>query len=66
MKNSNKYQQRAVKSEKIPINSNRERKNSEKIELKFCTNATFQKSGVLGEVLGGKEQKKEKNYDNGS
>lgn len=36
VKNSNKYQQRAVKSEKIPINSNRERKNSEKIELKFC------------------------------
>ncbi len=54
-----KYQSRA-------INTNQERKNSEKIELKFCTNATFQKSGVLGEVLGGKEQKKEKNYDNGS
>ena len=53
------YQSRA-------INTNQERKNSEKIELKFCTNATFQKSGVLGEVLGGKEQKKEKNYDNGS
>ena len=51
-KNSEKYQS-------IPIKS-------EKIELKFCTNATFQKSGVLGEVLGGKEQKKEKNYDNGS
>lgn len=24
----------------------------------------FKKSGMLGRVLGGKEQKKEKNYDN--
>ena len=66
MKNSNKYQQRAVKSEKIPINSNQERKNSEKIELKFCTNATFQKKWRAWVKCGwirAKNQKKEKNHD---